>query len=124
MKYAVCLNQESRFAPTIIGEFILQQKEGLHVWKGKFATSMKEMADQVNEAVQFMPTFADPFMTLRVVEIEAEEELIDLSVEEPLTEQDFAGVPPDEQPFAGQPFEEQPTAPIPIKLRKLKMVGI
>ncbi len=73
MKYAVSLNQGSPSSPTVIGEFIFQQKEALHVWKGKFATSMKELAEQVNEAVEFMPTFADPFLMLRVVEIKGEE---------------------------------------------------
>ncbi len=109
MKYAVCLNQESRFAPTIIGEFILQQKEGLHVWKGKFATTMKELADQVNEAVQFMPTFADPFMTLRVVEIDPQDwatpEPADPMCDQPMNEQDFAGLPSEEQGFAGRPIK-------------------
>ncbi len=117
MKYAVSLNQGGPSSPTVIGEFIFQQKEGLHVWKGKFATTMKELSDQINEAVQFMPTFADPFLMLRVVEIEAE------SVASTTPNPDDLSQPSDEiivpsRADGGTAFAGEPEAP--IKLRELK----
>jgi len=72
MKYAVATSEQSRFSPTQVGEFYFLPECNLHVWKGKFATSMSELAEQVNAATEFLASFGSPFVTLRVVEIEKE----------------------------------------------------
>lgn len=118
-KFAIALNDQGRFSPTVIGEFIFQSKENLHVWKGKFATSMKEMAYQVNEAVQFMPTFADQFVTLRVVEIKDEE----IYPTEPADPVQVGGRTT--CPKCGEDYSmaDIHTCAPPIKLRQLKLAS-
>ncbi len=75
MKYAVAINDQGRSSPTIVLDFVYQQNENVHVWKGKFATNMRELAYQVNEASEHLRNLGmdTAFVTLRVVEIEAEE---------------------------------------------------
>jgi len=81
MKYAVAINSQGRFAPTIVGEFVYDPEHDLHVWKAKLATTMKELAEQVNEASAFLTNWNTPFVTLRVVEVDAKPELRDSTKE-------------------------------------------
>jgi hypothetical protein len=111
MKYAVAICDQGRFAPTVVADFVYQSKENLHVWKGTFATSMSELCQQVNEALKALETWADPWLTLRVVEID--------EASEPMNEHDFAGLTPMRLAETIERCDEQP----PIKLRKLKAVS-
>jgi hypothetical protein len=85
MKYAVALTEQSIYSPTLVGDFIFQPNEKLHLWKGKFATSASELCQQVNEALDALKNFSDPVLSLalRVVEIEKEEPVYSLP-EEPI----------------------------------------
>ncbi len=127
MKYAVAICDQGRFAPTVVADFVYQSKENLHVWKGTFATSMSELCQQVNEALEALKTWADPWLTLRVVEIEEAATVIDFDTRpamcreqeasEPLNEHDFAGLTPMRLAETIERCDEQP----PIKLRKLEV---
>ena len=77
MKFAVAINPQGRYAPTIVGEFIYDPIFDVHVWKGKLATNMKELAEQVNAASAFLTNWNTPFVTLRVVELESQEDPMD-----------------------------------------------
>lgn len=73
-KYAVAICDQGRHAPTVVGEFVFLPEHSLHAWKGKIATSMKELSEQVNLATAFLDSWGTPFVTLRIVPIDPEEE--------------------------------------------------
>lgn len=70
MKYAVSISDQGRFAPTQVGDFCFLPEHNLHVWKGTLATTMRELAEQVNAATASLLEFGSPFTTLRVVEVD------------------------------------------------------
>jgi hypothetical protein len=68
-RYAVALNDQGRFAPTVVGDFAFVPEAGRHIWNGKVATSMAELAEQVNGAIKSIVNFGDPFKTIEVVPV-------------------------------------------------------
>ena len=82
MKYAVCISDQGRFAPTCVGDFSFLPDQNLHVFKGILASSAKELSDQVNAAVASLSAYGSPFTTLRIVEISDVEEVEDVSTDE------------------------------------------
>ncbi len=72
MKYAVAISDQGINSPTVVFDFVFKPDVKLHVWKGEFATTPKQLCDQVNEAVAMLDSMGSPFVTLRVVEIEGD----------------------------------------------------
>lgn len=68
-RFAAALNDQGRFANTCVGDFNFVPEGGAHIWKGKIATSAGELAEHVNGAIIALAELADPFASLRVIEI-------------------------------------------------------
>lgn len=68
-KFAVALNDQGRFAQTVVGDFTMVPEAGRHVWQGEIATSMVELAEQVNGAIKSIIDFRDPFKTIEVIAV-------------------------------------------------------
>lgn len=69
--YAVALNDQGRYASTVVGEFTFVPEAGRHIWNGNVAHSMAELAEQVNCAIKAIVNFGDPFKTIEVVRVGA-----------------------------------------------------
>lgn len=68
MRYAVCLNEQGRFSSVNIGDFTKRPEvNDRHVFKGIFAETIDELAEQVNAAVKSVAAYADPFQVVEVV---------------------------------------------------------
>lgn len=70
-KYAVALTQQSRFAPTKVGEFLHDPKCDRHIWQGKTASTMAELAEHTNAALQSLIDFRDPFLGIELIKVES-----------------------------------------------------
>lgn len=69
-KYAAAINDQGRFANTFVGHFSLNSDLNAHIYKGRIATSMSELAEIVNESLVALVEFADPNLTLRIIPAE------------------------------------------------------
>jgi len=68
-KFAAALNEQGRFAQVCVGDFTLLPEVGRHIWKGKVAETIEELAEHINGALKSISEFGDPFLTLAVVAV-------------------------------------------------------
>lgn len=73
-KYAAAINEQGRFANTFVGHFTINSELNAHIYKGRIATSMSELAEIVNESLKALVDFADPNLSLRIIPAEIDSE--------------------------------------------------
>lgn len=87
-RFAAAINDQGRFAPTSVGDFNFVPEANAHIWKGKFATSAADLAEQVNGAVLSVAAWGNPHVTLHVVEFGASPEVVDENASTPESEKE------------------------------------
>ncbi len=72
-KYAVALQKQGIYAPTKVGDFWFDPTYERHIWFGKTASNMEELAEQVNGAMKSLVAWADPFLSFEAILVETSE---------------------------------------------------
>jgi len=76
MKAIVTLETRSKQPRPKVGPFLWSNDHGRHVWKGEIAMTVHQLAEQVNEATDFMAEEDNPYIKLRVVVLEEAKKLV------------------------------------------------
>lgn len=70
-RFAAAINDQGRFAPTSVGDFDFIPEANAHIWRGRIASSAKELSEIVNGAIASLAGFQSPFTTLSVIQVGA-----------------------------------------------------